>query len=83
MVHKAQAMCYAYMYGEKQKLHRVGVQMTYCNLDTEARPSPTAFTAGKTVVRVFPVPVGAWIKRFFFLKIVRYTSFASFFCPSL
>ena len=35
MVHKAQAMCYAYMYGEKQKLHRVGVQMTYCNLDTE------------------------------------------------
>ena len=35
MVHRAQAMCYAYIYAEKRGLDRIGVQMTYCNLDTE------------------------------------------------
>ncbi|MCM1259079.1 MAG: ATP-dependent DNA helicase [Roseburia sp.] len=35
MVHRAQAMCYAYIYAEKQELDRIGVQMTYCSLDTE------------------------------------------------
>lgn len=34
-VHKAQAMCYAYMYAREQNLDRIGIQMTYCNLDTE------------------------------------------------
>jgi Rad3-related DNA helicase len=34
-VHKAQAMCYAYMYLRKNQLDKIGVQMTYCNLDTE------------------------------------------------
>ena len=34
-VHLAQAMCYAYIYAEKEALSRIGVQMTYCNLDTE------------------------------------------------
>lgn len=34
-VHKAQAMCYAYMYARQNGLERIGVQMTYCNLDTE------------------------------------------------
>ncbi len=34
-VHRAQAMCYAYMYASGQGLSQIGVQMTYCNLDTE------------------------------------------------
>ncbi len=34
-VHKAQAMCYAYIYAKQQNLDRIGVQITYCNLDTE------------------------------------------------
>lgn len=35
-VHLAQAKCYAYMYAVQQKLEKIGVQMTYCDLDTEA-----------------------------------------------
>lgn len=34
-VHLAQAKCYAYIYARQQGLDRVGVQMTYCRLDTE------------------------------------------------
>lgn len=34
-VHKAQAMCYAYIYSKEQNLETIRVQMTYCNLDTE------------------------------------------------
>ena len=34
-VHKAQAMCYAYMYALNEELSEISVQMTYCNLDTE------------------------------------------------
>ena len=34
-VHKAQAMCYAYMYAKQSNLSNIGVQMTYCNMDTE------------------------------------------------
>lgn len=34
-VHRAQAMCYAYIYALQHDLSRIGVQMTYCNLDTE------------------------------------------------
>lgn len=34
-VHKAQAMCYAYIYALQNHLSRIGLQMTYCNLDTE------------------------------------------------
>ena len=34
-VHKAQAMCYAYTYALQNHLDQIGVQMTYCNLDTE------------------------------------------------
>ncbi len=36
-VHKAQAMCYAYIFAKQNELPRIGVQMTYCNLDTEER----------------------------------------------
>ena len=34
-VHLAQAKCYAYIYAEQHGLGLIGVQMTYCNLDTE------------------------------------------------
>lgn len=34
-VHKAQAMCYAYIYALQKELSEISVQMTYCNLDTE------------------------------------------------
>ena len=34
-VHRAQAMCYAYIYARQQELNHIGIQMTYCNLDTE------------------------------------------------
>lgn len=34
-VHKAQAMCYAYIYASQHSLSTITVQMTYCNLDTE------------------------------------------------
>ena len=34
-VHKAQAMCYAYIYALQKHLPKIGLQMTYCNLDTE------------------------------------------------
>lgn len=34
-VHKAQAMCYAYIYALQNELDIIGIRMTYCNLDTE------------------------------------------------
>lgn len=34
-VHKAQAMCYAYMVAEKEDLTEIEVQVTYCHLETE------------------------------------------------
>lgn len=35
-VHKAQAMCYAYITACDRDLAQIGVQMTYCHLETEA-----------------------------------------------
>lgn len=34
-VHKAQAMCYAYIYATQHNLEKITVQMTYCNSETE------------------------------------------------
>ncbi|HJB15359.1 MAG TPA: ATP-dependent DNA helicase [Candidatus Blautia excrementipullorum] len=34
-VHRAQAMCYAWIYASQNGLSEIGVQMTYANLDTE------------------------------------------------
>lgn len=34
-IHLAQAKCYAYIFAKQQELKEIGVQMTYCNLDTE------------------------------------------------
>ncbi|MCC8052121.1 MAG: DEAD/DEAH box helicase family protein, partial [Clostridiales bacterium] len=38
-VHLAQAKCYAYIYGRQHQLPFVGVQMTYCNLESVESPS--------------------------------------------
>ena len=35
LLHLTQAKCYAYIYAEQKDLDEIGVQMTYCNLDTE------------------------------------------------
>lgn len=35
-VHKAQAMCYAYIYADKYDHKYIGIRMTYCNLETES-----------------------------------------------
>ena len=35
MIHLAQAKCYAYIYGSQNELDEIGIQMTYCNLETE------------------------------------------------
>lgn len=35
-VHRAQALCYGWIYGEMERLEEIGIQMTYVNLDTEA-----------------------------------------------
>ena len=34
-LHLAQAKCYAYMYGHKHDLEKIGIQITYCHLETE------------------------------------------------
>lgn len=34
-IHLAQAKCYAYIYAYGHSLSKIGVQMTYCNLETE------------------------------------------------
>lgn len=34
-VHKAQAMCYGYMYAFSNHLEKIGIQMTYCHLESE------------------------------------------------
>ncbi len=35
LVHLAQAKCYAYVYADACHLEEIGIQMTYCNMDTE------------------------------------------------
>lgn len=34
-VHRAQAMCYAYIYALQHDLEQIDIRLTYCNLDTE------------------------------------------------
>lgn len=34
-VHKAQVMCYAYIFAIQNRLDKISIQLTYCNLDTE------------------------------------------------
>jgi DNA excision repair protein ERCC-2 len=34
-VHRAQAMCYAYIYGKNYENDEIGIRLTYCNIETE------------------------------------------------
>ena len=34
-LHLAQAKCYAYIYGLERKFEKIGVQLTYCQIETE------------------------------------------------
>lgn len=34
-VHRAQVMCYAYIFALQNNMETIGIQMTYCNLETE------------------------------------------------
>ena len=34
-LHLAQARCYAFMYGSQKEMDRIGVQISYCNMETE------------------------------------------------
>jgi len=34
-VHRAQVMCYAYIYAKQYEHDKIGIRMTYCNLETE------------------------------------------------
>jgi DNA excision repair protein ERCC-2 len=36
-VHRAQAMCYGYIYAKEEELNQINIQLTYCNLDTEQK----------------------------------------------
>ena len=35
VIHRAQVMCYAYIYATQQKLSEIGIQLTYCHMETE------------------------------------------------
>ena len=34
-VHRAQALCYGYIYSSQHKLAQIGIRMTYCHIPTE------------------------------------------------
>lgn len=34
-VHRAQVMCYAYIYAIQNQIEKIGIQLTYCNIETE------------------------------------------------
>ena len=36
MIHKAQAMCYAYICACEMELERIRIRMTYCSIEDEA-----------------------------------------------
>ncbi len=65
-VHPAQAMCYAWIYASQKGLDSIGVQMTYCNLDTEEKKYfREAYSA-------------AYLKQWFFSLMEEYGKWASF-----
>ena len=35
-IHRAQALCYAYIYAKNQNLSCIGIRLTYCNMQTES-----------------------------------------------
>ena len=34
-IHLAQALCYGYIYASQNHLEKIGIQITYCNIETE------------------------------------------------
>lgn len=36
LLHRAQVMCYAYIYARSHELSEIGIRLTYCNIETEA-----------------------------------------------
>lgn len=66
LVHKAQAMCYACIYAKQYNLEHIGVQMTYCNLDTE---EIKRFTEEFSFLR---------LENWFYTLIEQYTKWADF-----
>lgn len=65
-VHKAQAMCYAYIYALQNDLEQISVQMTYCDLDTEE-------------IRRFQESFSfSWLKKWFLDMIEAYRKWTDF-----
>ena len=65
-VHKAQAMCYAYIYALQNGLDQISVQMTYCDLDTEE-------------IRRFQESFSfSWLKKWFLDMIEAYRKWTDF-----
>ena len=65
-VHKAQAMCYAYIYALQNDLDQISVQMTYCDLDTEE-------------IRRFQESFSfSWLKKWFLDMIEAYRKWTDF-----
>ena len=67
-VHKAQAMCYAYIMAYQNEMNKIGVQMTYVNLETEeVKRFREQFTFEE-------------IKKWFMDLLERYSKWADFQC---
>ena len=65
-VHKAQAMCYAYIYAKEYEHKTIGLQMTYCNLDTEV------------IKRFYEVLDFNFLSRWFQNLIIQFSKWAVF-----
>ena len=70
-LHLAQAKCYAYMYGSQEGLEQIGVQITYCNMETEE------------VHRILEVYSMETLKTWFEELIVSYRRWADFYVESV
>ena len=73
-VHRAQAMCYAYLYGTRQGLDRISVRMTYATLETEnIRYFYEDFTLGELTIWFDEVinEYGKWMNFLYHHRIKR------------
>ncbi len=67
-VHLAQAKCYAYIYAVQRELETIGVQLTYCNIETEViKRFETIFTI-KELKQWFESIVKEYVKWLFWQK---------------
>ncbi|MFP3154423.1 ATP-dependent DNA helicase [Lachnospiraceae bacterium ZAX-1] len=79
LLHQAQAMCYAYIYGMQNQRKELWVQLTYCNLDTEEiRRFPQCFTIEELkdwfddLIKAY----GRWADYQYHARVIRQTSIA-------